>query len=106
MEKIRYGIGKLALEELVRANGMHPMFHSNHEGYGVLLEEIEEVEGALRLLKAYNIGLWDKVKGDHEITLEYLDTMGTKAMHVACESIQVVAMIQKFKDSLEEKVYE
>jgi len=38
----------LMLVELTRANKMYPRFHSPHEGYAVLLEELDE--------------LWDEIK--------------------------------------------
>ncbi len=38
----------LAIAELVKAQDKYPAFHSNHEGYAVIREEVDE--------------LWDEVK--------------------------------------------
>jgi len=56
--------------ELTRAIDLFETFHSAHEGYGVLLEEVDE--------------LWDivKINGDNEAMIE--------------EAIQVAAMAVRF----------
>lgn len=59
------------LAELARARAEFPPFHSAHEGYGVILEELDE--------------LWDVVKDKH-------DTLA----HMREEAIQVGAMAIKF----------
>lgn len=64
---------RLALEELSRAERKHPDFHSGHEGYAVIKEEIEE--------------LWDAVKRD--------DTLSATV-----EAVQVAAMALRFLVSL------
>ena len=43
MEELKQAIEKLSSEELERANKKFKMFSSPHEGYAVLLEELEEV---------------------------------------------------------------
>lgn len=42
MKEILIEIDRLAEEELSRANKVNPMFHSDHEGYAVIQEEIDE----------------------------------------------------------------
>ena len=61
----------LMLVELTRANKMYPQFHSPHEGYAVLLEEMDE--------------LWDEIKKKQPDKTRMLE-----------EAIQVGAMAIKF----------
>jgi hypothetical protein len=62
-------VWKLVRAEVERAARKHPAFNSHHEGYAVLLEEVDE--------------LWDDVKADdHDHAIE--------------EAIQVAAMAVRF----------
>ena len=70
---------KLAVEELVRAEGKHHRFHSGHEGYAVLREELDE--------------LWDAVKASKSYT-HYADGP------VIAEAVQVAAMALRFLTNL------
>jgi len=63
--------------EFNRANRIFPNFHSPHEGYGVILEELDE--------------LWDQIKINKNCT-------GNRLMRN--ELIQVAAMAVKFIDNL------
>ncbi len=62
------------LKELTRATEMHPRLNSVHEGYAVLLEEMDE--------------LWDEIKstGPHK----------NNPSHVRTEAIHVAAMALRF----------
>lgn len=59
----------LVRQELMRAIEKHPVFNSSHEGYGVLLEEVDE--------------LWDEVKAN-------------RPAEAQAEAIQVAAMAIRF----------
>jgi NTP pyrophosphatase (non-canonical NTP hydrolase) len=73
----KYTIAAKMLAELERANEIHkPVFSSAHEGYAILLEEVEE--------------LWEEVR-KKEPDLERMYE----------EAIQVGAMTIKFLTSLE-----
>jgi hypothetical protein len=62
-------VAKLVLNEVGRANRKHPPMNSHHEGYAVLLEEVDE--------------LWDEVKADsHDLAI--------------AEAVQVAAMAIRF----------
>ena len=61
----------MILEELERANGMYKPFSSPHEGYAVLLEEMDE--------------LWDEIKKKQPDKTRMLE-----------EAIQIGAMAIKF----------
>lgn len=75
MTPVEEFILKLIGEEYDRAKKF-PIFHSAHEGYGVILEEVDE--------------LWDAIKNNKHST----DLERTK------EAIQVAAMAMKYVASL------
>jgi len=70
---------ELAEKEYERSNGLYPMFHSTHEGYAVIKEEVDE--------------LWDYIK-------ESKSTRSTIAQEG--EVIQIMAMCIKFLESFRE----
>ena len=84
--------------ELREANRNNPPFHSLHEGYAVLKEEVEETEEALVVAKDYLASLWRNTRIDDapcaKIAAEYLEH---RAIHMAAEAIQVAAMARKFQ---------
>jgi hypothetical protein len=61
------------LEELERASAMFPPFHSSHEGYAVMLEEVEE--------------LWDEIKKKSSVRSQ---------VKMRAEAKQVAAMAIRF----------
>ena len=61
---------KMISDELVRAREKFDNFNSAHEGYAVLLEEVDE--------------LWDEIKTNGELT------------HLRDEAIQIAAMAIRF----------
>ena len=88
----------LVREELEAANRVNPPFNSEHEGYAVLLEEVEETKHELEEVDTCLRILWDLVKHDHPKTREYAGKVATHAMHAAAEAIQVAAMAMKFQN--------
>ena len=89
-------------KELKKANENNPQFHSSHEAYAVLLEEVEEVRKVLDGLDCCTGYIWDAVKNggclrnDLEWTKKY-------ASSLIREAIQVGAMCDKFLDFLREE---
>ena len=89
-------------KELKKANENNPQFHSAHEAYAVLLEEVEEVRKELDGLDCCTGYIWDAVKNggclrnDLEWTKKY-------ASSLIREAIQVGAMCDKFLDFLREE---
>jgi len=63
--------------EFERANSLYPKFHSNHEGYAVLKEEVDE--------------FWDEIKKSKDVVLN--DRMKK-------ELIQIGAMVLRCLDNL------
>ena len=88
----------LVVEELVAANLVNPPFHSTHEGYAVLKEEIEEAKDALDEVTVCHQMMWEHIKRDHLKAYEYADKVEKYAVRLAAEAIQVAAMAQKFKN--------
>lgn len=88
-------------EELAAANAKHPPFHSPHEGYAVIKEEIEETDAELESAKRMVVLLWGSIKDDDlywagKTAIE----IKAKAKQAAAEAIQVAAMAQKMLDYL------
>jgi NTP pyrophosphatase (non-canonical NTP hydrolase) len=66
------------IQEVDRAGSLYPPYHSEHEGYAVLLEEVDE--------------LWDAIKVNHK-------DPNRKEM-IKEEAIQVAATAIRFLNSL------
>lgn len=100
--KIRPAIEKLAEMEKQDANRKFPLFHSMHEGYAVLLEEVEEAREALNLAEGSLSMLWAHVRDNNAgRALEFAGRVREHALDLAVEAVQVAAMAQKFIDSAE-----
>ncbi len=68
---------ELIESEYIRASGLYPDFHSNHEAYAVIKEEVDELWDAIKKEK--------NVKGNDQIRHEL---------------IQIGAMVVKYLDNL------
>jgi hypothetical protein len=64
------------LKEHERAVNLHPPFNSRHEGYAILLEELDE--------------LWDIIKINHAKKPECRDDMKKEAIQVAAMAIRFI----------------
>lgn len=109
MERLRNEVKDITMAELQRANEKFPLFNSDHEGYAVILEEKEETEEALQVLRSQIKLLWDKVRGKMPTVPLPGDSFSTgkaydAAVNVACEAIQAAAMIKKLEASREKYV--
>lgn len=91
---------KLLVEsELDRAAEMHgSKFHSAHEGYGVILEELEEFWEDTEELFDRLDELWEAIRLDEATEAEQaLDRMKYNTEAIFEELVQVMAMVEKFK---------
>ena len=52
MKELQRDIEYLVSEELTRANKKNPLFHSDHEAFGVIDEEVREVIDEVGLITA------------------------------------------------------
>ena len=106
MNKVKDKLPALVEEELAAAMEIHGDFASMHEGYAVLLEEVEEAEVELKDVQGYTARLWDNIKTPHGAAMIIAAlNIKEKAINLAAEAIQVAAMARKILISLDaEKV--
>lgn len=96
MNAVYKGVEELVLVELESANSQYPPFSSSHEGYAVLLEELDEAESDLYAAKSCIDELWFGIKRNEDCA-ETVEELRKAAISLACEAIQVAAMAEKYK---------
>ena len=102
MNKVKEKLPALVEEELAAAMEEHPLFASAHEGYAVLLEEVEEAEKELKDTQSALRLLWSGVRHDDPRTVaRAAGVIKEAATCLAAEAIQVAAMAQKLLASLD-----
>ena len=102
MEKLKNSVERLMEIEVVDSNKKFcSIFHSEHEGYAILKEEVEEAADELEEVQDQLNYMWDGIKRNNSTvyTTEIAKRMKTYAINLSAESIQVAAMCQKFIDS-------
>lgn len=106
MNKVKDKLPALVEEELAAAMEEHPLFASAHEGYAVLLEEVEEAEVELKGTRGALSMLWSGIRHDNPETIAAAAGIAAKeAIDLAAEAIQVAAMAWKILNSMDaEKV--
>jgi hypothetical protein len=77
--------------------------HSHNEGYGVLAEEIDEVQAEIRFMMHYFDRLLRVIRCDLRELGSDLGQIRRNAQLAACECIQVAAVAQRFLDLLEKE---
>ena len=87
-------IEKLVQQELKEANEKYPQFHSDHETWAVIKEEVEECEEELKKLQACMQEIWAKIRKNKSIQ-EWLTFAERCAIDLIREAIQVAAMCEK-----------
>lgn len=98
MKELIEQVSMLVVGELERANYIYPLFSTTHEGYSVILEEVEEAEQDLKDVKDQLNRSWYFIKRNENVNKD-MRIMKECAMRLAAEAIQVAAMAQKFIDS-------
>jgi hypothetical protein len=94
-------IKNLVKEEIKSARTKFAPFNSSHEGYAVILEEIEEAEAELELLRGYFNDLWKEIKEDNEYRQGLvISSLRSTYPHLIKEFIQVGAMIECFQNDV------
>lgn len=85
--------------ELVNIRKVHgKQYNSLHEGYAVLLEEVEEAESELERIKEEMADLWQNVKqNDNAAVTDALRRISTHAYFMLQETTQIVAVTNKFR---------
>lgn len=92
-------VAGLVSMELQHAKENHEDFHSLHEGYAVMLEEIEECRDELQVIQSHTSDLWQAVKDDNTQGAKVeMDEIEAAAIQLAAEAIQVAAMARKARE--------
>lgn len=97
MFELKKEVKEVINKELARANKQFPLFASNHEAYGVILEEMEETMFELNCAKEMLSIFWEEVKYD-DAEAEYIESLEkgrNRMLLCACEAIQTSAMFEK-----------
>ena len=98
MQELYKQLEQLSKEELAKVNEKFPMFHSTHEAYAVVKEEIEELENELVAINVLLSEIWQQIRLNQN-NKEIIQQLKRRALFSACEAIQVSAMAQKMIDS-------
>ena len=107
MTELTDKIKALAELELQDANANHPQFHSLHEGYAVLLEELEEATEALEEAEAMRKILWIHVRRDDAaMAHSFAARLEKAAAELAAEAVQCSAMARKMLDFCQSGIQE
>ena len=95
-------IEQLVNEELQSARIKFPQpLNSPHEGFAVLLEEIEELDEEMDTLRVIKDVLWYNVRKDNlELQDQTLDEMRLVVQKIIKEAVQVGAMIEKYQQDV------
>ena len=96
MNAVEGKVQELVEMELAAANEKHPPFASQHEGYAVIKEEIEETRAQINALEQHFGYAWDTIKHDASAK-ERVEMCKHFSVLAACELIQVAAMCEKFQ---------
>lgn len=91
----------LVKKELDSANSQFPLFRSPHEGFAVILEEIDECTEDVQALQTIMFSnVWSGIKANADVAESVL-RLRSKAKNLATETIQVAAMCDKYIESRE-----
>ena len=95
MNAVENQVCQLVDVELAAANERFPQFHSAHEGYAVILEEIDELKETVYDANEKAEYAWTHIKHNGNAGKNIQGIMN-HAVDAACEAIQVAAMCKKF----------
>lgn len=85
------------------AYAMFGDLHSRNEGYGVLVEEVDEVQEQIRNMMHYFDRLVRVIRHDLRELGSDLGQIRRCAQLAACECIQVAAVAQRFLDLIDKE---
>lgn len=95
MNAVENDIRALVDKELAAANERFPQFHSAHEGWAVIQEEVDELKEDMDRINGRITSLWARVRFNNSCE-ELVSRIYDDAINAACEAIQVAAMCKKF----------
>ena len=105
MDELRMDVQELMEDELERANKEFPLFRSDHEGVGVIREELGEGLEEIQSVTEIEAELEQAVFKDKTIREKHaIARQGVIAsVCCACEMIQTAAMFDKFRTSMDQR---
>ena len=95
MNAIENQVRDLVKIELSAANERFPQFHSAHEGWAVIQEEVDELKEDMDRINGRITSLRARVRFNNSCE-EIVSRIFDDAINAACEAIQVAAMCKKF----------
>ena len=95
MNAVENDVRILVDKELASANERFPQFHSQHEGYAVIQEEVDELKEDMDRINGRITSLRARVRFNNSCE-EIVSRIYEDAVNAACEAIQVAAMCKKF----------
>ena len=95
MNAVENNVRALVDKELAAANKRFPQFHSAHEGYAVIQEEVDELKEDMDRINGRIPSLRARVRFNNSCE-ELVSRIFDDAINAACEAIQVAAMCKKF----------
>ena len=98
MDHILTSVDALAEMEHRRIVSQHGEgYHSLHEGYGVLLEEVEEAEEALLLMESMLDKAGAQIRQDNATqAMQHVQRVEHFAQELAAEAVQVMAVCRRW----------
>lgn len=94
-------INKLVDSELENSKNRFNNINSSHEGYAVILEEVEEVQEEIINFEQSLQTLWKAVKNNStEDQSEHIKAMEIISTQIIKESIQIAAMCKRYNEDL------
>lgn len=103
-EKAKEHILSAIAKEKEAAISNHSYFHSDHEFWAVLKEEVEELQERSAYIASKADLLWTAVRADAVLNQDTLNIIRQNAINAACEAVQVVAVIDKYLEGESKKV--
>lgn len=90
-------IAEIVNQEVIDSTNKYGEFNSSHEGYAVLLEEIEELSDEHSSMIYWKQQLWDSIKNnDGKRILDAINNLQVLSGRLLHEAVQVAAMVTKF----------
>lgn len=102
-EKAQEHILSAIAKEKEAAISNHGYFHSDHEFWAVLKEEVEELQEYSTYIASKADLLWTAVRVDAVLNQDTLNIIRKNAINAACEAVQVVAVIDKYLEGRAEE---
>lgn len=94
-------INMVIQEELIHARAEHDNMSSEHDGYGKILEEYEEMQDEIAYFEGHIKSLWYHVKGDNPSGQSlFINGMIRISKKVIMEAVQMAAMCQRYKEDI------